>query len=148
MTMSGRRKKIMLSPGRAIWRAAGACRQNSNGIAFRLLEKALWIHCAGFQLQTSPRKHLLREGQMQSKKTKREYLPDYWIMVTSALSVITFIPDNGASCIWLWLTWPRWHMNWAVDDPEVAFWQMLWFRNGSPQFSEPELLLASFPASD
>lgn len=56
MTMSGRQKKTHVAAwkgrGTAVWRAAGACRQNSNGIAFRLLEKALCIHSAGFQLQT------------------------------------------------------------------------------------------------
>lgn len=77
MTMSDRQERLMLSPGRALaqlsaeqWGVVGKIQTGLNS--------GYWKRHYGYtvlwfwhpQLQSSPRKHLVQDGQMQSEKAK------------------------------------------------------------------------------
>lgn len=133
MTMSDRQERLMLSPGRALaqlsaeqWGVVGKIQTG--------LDSGYWKRHYGYtvlwfwhpQLQSSPRKHLVQDGQMQSKKAK------LWISsrlldhseLSSACDCIQ--PPrihkslSHANCIWQLLTYPGCYTKCAVGESEGA----------------------------
>lgn len=134
-TISGRQERLMLSPGRALAQLSA----ERWGVVGRIqtgLNSGYWKRYSGYtvlgfwypQLQTSLRKHLVWDGQTQSKKWK------LWIS-SRILDHSGFSPacdcihppyikkDLGpwqdANCVWQLLRCPAYYMKYAAGESEV-----------------------------
>ena len=134
MTISGRQDSCWLlkGPGVAVCRVVGGVYRIQTELNSGYWKRHYGYTVLGFwqpHLQTSPRKHLVQDGKMQTKKAK------LWIYsrlldhsgVSPACDPIQLSLYKwdlglwqGVSCIWQLLTCPGYHIKCAVGESEVA----------------------------